>query len=123
MLACCVISIAFAFSSVLKGGMGATIATLLTFMVISPVISTSLALAGYEPWFMADRAGDAVASTYGIPTELVFGAMGGGMFGGMAFGGMARASEDSTLSFLVLLAYAVVLFGVSVCVTKRREMM
>ncbi|KXA99258.1 hypothetical protein AKJ41_05715 [candidate division MSBL1 archaeon SCGC-AAA259O05] len=42
MLACSVIGISFAFSSYLNGGMGATIATILFFMVISPIISSSL---------------------------------------------------------------------------------
>ena len=118
MLACSVISMAFAFSSVLKGGMGATIATLLTFMVISSVISTSLAFAGYEPWFMPDRVGDAMAATYGISMEEAF----GGVAGGGMFGGMLRASQDPTRSFLVALGYAIVLFLLSIWVTKRREM-
>ncbi len=118
MLACCVISMAFAFSSVLKGGMGATIATLLTFMMISPIISVALSYAGYDPWFMPDRGSDAIAATYGVSFEAF-----GGMYGGGAMmGGMMRASQDPTLSFLVLLAYAVVLFQVSIWMTKRREM-
>ena len=119
MLACCVISIAFTFSSVLKGGMGATIATLLTFMVIFSVISTSLAFAGYNPWFMPDRAGDAMGATYGISFEQAFGGMTGG---GPMMGGLLQASQDPTLSFLVLLGYAIVLFQLSIWVTKRREM-
>jgi ABC-2 type transport system permease protein len=119
MLSCCVISMAFAFSSVLKGGMGATIATLLTFMIISPIISSALSYAGYDPWFMPDRGADAIAATYGVSFEEAF----GGMYGGGAMmGGMMRASQDPTLSFLVLLAYAVVLFQVSLWMTNRREM-
>ena len=120
MLACFMISMAFAFSSVLKGGMGATIATLLTFMVIFSVISMSLAYAGYNPWFMPDRAGDAMAATYGISIENIFGGM---MGGGQMMPGMVQASQDPTLSFFVLLGYAVVLFGVSIWLAKRREMM
>jgi len=119
MLACSVISMAFAFSSVLKGGMGATIATLLTYMVISSIISISLSYAGYDPWFMPDRAGDSIAATYGIPLEQMFVPM----FGRESmFGGMMRASQDPALSFLVLLEYAVILFGISILVTRRREM-
>jgi ABC-2 type transport system permease protein len=119
MLACCVISIAFAFSSVLKGGMGATIATLLTFMVVFTVISSSLAYAGYDPWFMPDRAADTMAATYGVPYEQAFGGM---MGGGGAVGGLVQASQDPVLGFLTLLTYAVILFGVSVWMTNRREM-
>jgi len=118
MLACCVISMAFAFSSVLKGGMGATIATLLAFMMISPIISMALSYAGYNPWFMPDRGADAVAATYGVSFEdVTVGMMGGGMFGGMA-----QASQNPTLSFFVMLVYAVILFGISIWMAKRREM-
>ncbi len=118
MLACCVISIAFAFSSVLKGGMGATIATLLTFMVVFTIISSSLSYAGYNPWFMPDRAADTMAATYGVPYEQAFGSMAGGG----AMGGLVQASQDPVLGFLTLLTYAVILFGVSVWMTNRREM-
>lgn len=118
MMACCVISIAFAFSSALKGGMGATIATLLIFMVISPIISSSLAYAGYNPWFMPDRAGDAVGATYGVPFEELVGGFYGG---GQMMGGMLQASQDPIRSFFVLTAYAVVLFLISIWMTERRE--
>lgn len=118
MLACSVISMAFAFSSFLKGGMGATIATLLTFMVISPIVSSSLAYAGYDPWFMPDRGTDAIASTYDVPLEELAGGM---MGGGQMISGMARASQNPTRSFFVLLAYAAVLFVVSIWLTERRE--
>lgn len=119
MLSCTVISLAFIFSSVLKGGMGATIATLLTYMVIFSVISMSLSYAGYDPWFMPDRAGDAMTATYGVSFGDVFGGM---MGGGQMMTGMLRASQNPTLSFFVLLGYAIVLLGVSIWVTKRREM-
>lgn len=119
MLGCMMISMAFAFSSVLKGGMGATIATLLTYMVVFSVISMSLSYAGYDPWFMPDRAGDSIAATYGVSAENMFGGM---MGGGQMMGGMMQASQNPTLSFFVLLGYAVVLFGISIVVTKRREM-
>ena len=120
MLACFVISLAFAFSSVLKGGMGATIATLLTYMVLFSVISSSLAYAGYNPWFMPDRAGDAMTATYGVPLQEVF--HGGMMGGGQVGTGMVQASQNPTLSFFVLLVYAVVFFGISIWMTKRKEM-
>jgi len=118
-LAGCVISIAFVFSSVLKGGMGATIATLLTFMVVSTVISTTLASAGYDPWFMPDRAADAITTPYNLPFETFAGGFG---FGGSTMGGLMRASQNPALSFLVSSVYAVVLLMVSILVTKRREM-
>jgi len=118
MLGCCMISMAFAFSSVLKGGMGATIATLLAFMVVFTIVSTSLSYAGYDSWFMPDRAADTMAATYGVSFEQIM----GGMIGGGQMSGMMQASQDPILGFLVLLEYAIVLFSVSIVLTKRREM-
>lgn len=118
-LACFVISMAFAFSSVMKGGMGATIATLLIYMVMFSVVSTSLSYAGYDPWFMPDRAGDSIAATYGVSMENVFGGM---MGGGQGMTGLMRASQNPTISFFVLLAYAAVMFVTSIWFTRRREM-
>jgi len=116
-MAACVLSLAFAFSSALRGGMGATVATLLTFIVIFPIISGSLAYAGYDPWFMPDRAGDAAGAAYGVPLENFT-----GMFGGGAMEGMLRASSDPTLSFFVLAVYAAGLFFLSLFLAGRREM-
>jgi ABC-2 type transport system permease protein len=115
-LACCVLSIAFAFSSFMKGGMGATIATLLTFMMILPIVSTSLAYAGYDPWFLPNYAGNAVTATYGLQLGQAFGSLGGQ-------GARMTRTPDPTISFIVLLVYAAVLFQISIWATNRREML
>lgn len=118
-LVCGVLGIAFFFSSLLKGGMGATIATLIVFMVVSPIIRGSLSSAGYEPWFLPDYAGDAVASTYGIDFSQL---TGGGLWGG-GMQGMMTMTPNPTLSFLVLVLYALITFRVSIWLTNRREML
>jgi len=114
-----VLGIAFFFSSLLKGGMGATIATLIIFMVVSPIIRGSLSYAGYEPWFLPDYAGDAAMSTYGIDFSEIFAGFtpGGGMQG------MMTMMPDPVVSFFVLLIYALVTLLVSIWLTKRREML
>jgi ABC-2 type transport system permease protein len=114
-LACCVLSIAFAFSSFMKGGMGATIATLLAFIMILPIVSTSLVYAGYNPWFLPNYAGNAVTATYGLQLGQVFGGFGEGR-------GARIGTPDPVTSFIVLLVYAAVLFQISIWLTKRREM-
>ncbi|MEM2865956.1 MAG: ABC transporter permease [Candidatus Hadarchaeales archaeon] len=110
---------AFAFSSSLKGGTGATVATLLTYMVLFSTVSTGLSYAGHEPWFMPDRASDAMASTYGVSFEEAFGGM---MGGGQAMGRMVRASEDPVVASLLLTGYGLGLLGFSVWRFRRREM-
>ena len=117
MLACCVISMAFAFSSVLKGGMGATIATLLTYMVIFSIISSSLVYAGYNPWFLLDHAGNAVTATYGISLQT-------GIRGLRWADGVGRNEDSrSNLEFFCAVGIrGVSCSGVSIWMTKRREM-
>lgn len=117
-LACFTISLAFTFSSLLRGGIGATIATLLLLLVIFPIISGALSAVGVDPWFMPDRAGDAIIAPYGISYENVVGRS----FGGGVMAGMLRASQDPLLSFSVLMIYAGLLFGISLLMAARREM-
>jgi len=114
-----VISLAFLFSSLLKGSVGSTIGTLLTYMVVFATISTFLSYAGYDPWFMPDRAADAMSATYGISLEEM---MSGTYGGGRWVSGLLRASQDPVLSFFVLAAYACVFLVLSVVITNRREM-
>jgi len=120
MLACFIISLAFTFSAALRGGMGATILTLITYMVIFPIFSGGLSAIGYDPWFIPDRAGDAIAATYNISYENVFGWMTGEE---RTLAGMIRASQNPTLSFFVLMIYAAVLFIISLFIANRREML
>jgi ABC-2 type transport system permease protein len=110
-LASSVLSLAFLFSSVLKGGMGATIGTLLTYLLIFPIVSGSLSTSGHKPWFMLNFAGSSITSIYKIP-------LAEGMFGGRA--GLTPA--DPALSLLVMLAYFAFPFLLSIWITQRREM-
>jgi len=119
MLGCMVISLAFVFSSVIRGGMGATIGTLLTYMVVFSIISSTLSYAGFDPWFMPDRAGDAISSTYGLQLGELFGGVYGG---GRLIESMLRASQDPYVSFGVLTFYAVVFLIVAIKLATRREM-
>lgn len=109
-----VLGIAFLFSSLLKGSMGATIATLLMIMLVFSVIEVSLIFANIEPWFMHGYAGDSIAAVYGIPLMAAF--------GGMMPGGMER-TPDPTTSFFVMLGYFIIPFVLSIWLAKRREML
>jgi len=109
-LASSVLSLAFLFSSLLKGGMGATIGTLLTYLLIFPIVSGSLSTSGHQPWFMLNYAGNSVTSIYGIKIPGLGGEMGAG------------PTPDLTVSLFVMLAYFVFPFLLSIWITKRREM-
>jgi ABC-2 type transport system permease protein len=110
-LATSVLGLAFLYSSVLKGGMGATIGALLTYLLIFPIISGSLSSAGHQPWFMLNYAGSSVTSVYG--------------FKNLGFGGEAGARTTTPsipVSLIVMLAYFIILFLLSIWLTQRREM-
>jgi ABC-2 type transport system permease protein len=109
-LACSILGLAFLFSSLLKGSMGATITTLLLFLLIFPIIRMSLTYSGHEPWFSLDYAADSIHSVYGIP------------FAQLWKGEMALMTPDPTTSFFVMLVYFVIPVILSIWLTKRREM-
>ncbi|MEM1688932.1 MAG: ABC transporter permease subunit [Candidatus Hadarchaeales archaeon] len=106
------VAMTFIFSSLMRGGMGATVATLLTYMIIFSIISTSLVYAGYDPWFMPDRAADAISATYNVSLESVYGAFG--------ISAQIKTPEPLTSSIL-LLSYSVFLLLASIILTERRE--
>lgn len=108
-----IVALALVFSSAMRGGMGATVATLLTYMVVFSAISTSLVYAGYDPWFMPDRAADAISSTYGVSFESAYAALG--------ISAQIR-TPDPVTSSAVLTAYAAVLLLASILATERREL-
>jgi ABC-2 type transport system permease protein len=112
---CGVLGLTFLFSSLLRGSMGATLATLLLLMLIFPIIRIGLMHAGHEPWFMLDHAGDSIVAVYGID----FAAFGRGAPMAPAGGWM---TPDPTTSLFVMVAYLVVTFALSIWLTKRREM-
>lgn len=119
-LTCFIVSLAFTFSSVLRGGMGATIATLLTYMMVFSIVSMALSMAGHDPWYMPDRAGDAISATYNISYENLMLSL--GMEQGRGMDGMLRASQDPLRSSLLLLSYGVALFFLSLWLADHREM-
>jgi ABC-2 type transport system permease protein len=125
-LACFMVSLAFAFSSELRGGIGATIATLVTYGVVFSIISSALSMAGYDPWYMPDRAGGAVSETYGISYAKITESLSAEWEGLREMGvlrGMLRASSQNPLrSSLLLLGYGAILFPLSLWLTNRREM-
>lgn len=108
-----VLGIAFLYSSLLRGSMGATIATLLTIMLVFSVIEVSLIFANIDPWFMHGYAGDSMASVYGIS----FASAGMGIPGGTE-----NRNPDPATSFFVMLGYFIVPFILSIWLAKRKEM-
>ena len=107
-----VLSLTFFFSSVSKGGMGATVITLVFIMVISGVIGGVLAMTGQPSWFLLSTAGDSTYTVYGGYAAF---------WGGGAPHGVPEA-PDIGLCILAMAIYLVACFLLSIWITKRRQL-
>lgn len=107
-----VLSLTFFFSSISKGGMGATVITLVFIMIISGVIGGILAMADLPSWFLLSTAGDSTFTIYG---------------GYEAFAGGGTAyrvpeAPDISLCILGMAIYLVACFLLSLWITRRRQL-
>lgn len=98
-----VVGFSFLFSSVSKGVVGSTVAPFLFVFFGFNVIQQVLIVAGYKPWYILNFAGSSVSSVFP------------GSFGVMGF------TPDPTTSLFVLLGYCFLPLGISVLVTRRKQ--
>lgn len=111
-----VLSVAFFFSSISKGAMGATVMALLFIMVISGIVETVLLMAGKPYWFLLSTGGDSVAAVYGGYELILEGIMPDGMLP------FAIETPDIGLTALAMAVYLVVGFVLSIWITGRRQL-
>ena len=111
-----VLSVTFFFSSISKGAMGATVITLVFIWVISGIISSVLMMTDQPYWFLLSSNGDTIATVYGGYEAF----MGG--FGGMGDMPFEFESPSIPLAVLSMGLYLVVGFGLSLWITKRRQL-
>ncbi|MFC1948835.1 ABC transporter permease [Chloroflexota bacterium] len=113
-----VLSVTFFFSSISKGGMGATVITLVSIMVISGIIESVLMMAGKPYWFLISTGGDSIALVYG-GLELFM------EDGFMSMGGMMPFTfETPNIGHIAwaMAGYLVVGFVLSLWISKRRQL-
>ncbi|HJX69464.1 MAG TPA: ABC transporter permease [Dehalococcoidia bacterium] len=106
--ACSVVSVAFLFSSFLKGTVSSTLLTFFALLMILPLISMFVAMAEVEPWFIVTYSANLLTTVFGVA----------------GFGlehGEATFTPDLTTGIVVMAAYAVILFIGSIFVFARRE--
>jgi hypothetical protein len=114
-----VLSVTFFFSSLSKGAMGATVITLVFYMVISGIIQSVLMMAGKPDWFLLSTDGKSVAIVYGGYELLMEGVYPPGVMEMLPF---ALKTPDIGLCALSMVIYMVVGFVLSVWITKRRQL-
>ncbi len=109
------ISIVFFFSSILKRSISATILGFVSLMMILPVASRVLTSVDIEPWFIVTYSADLITSVLGVE---------GSAFGQGPGGGFGSAAFEPTLGvgIVVMLAYAIIGFVISIIIANRKSM-
>ncbi len=113
-----VLSVTFFFSAISKGAMGATVITLVFIMVISAIIESVLAFTNNPYWFLISAGGDSIALPYGNIAAFMSG------LGMGEFQEMMGNFEPLTIGMAVwgMVIYLVSGFGLSLWITKRRQL-
>ena len=114
-----VISVTFFFSALSKGGMGATVITLVFLMVISPIIDTVLLLTDTPHWFMLSTAGDSIATVYGGYELFLKGFIPLEHLNQLPF---ELENPDTTLTSLAMAIYLVIGFISSIVIGNRKQL-
>jgi len=106
------VSIVFLYSSFFKRSISATILGFVTLMMILPIISTVLSATEIEPWFIVTYSSGLISNVVGE---------GGFMIGpGRDFGTAFEPSLGTGL--IVMLAYTIIGFIVSMIIANRKSM-
>lgn len=118
-----VLSITFLISSISKGAMGATVITLVLITVISGIVESVLIMAGKPYWFLPSTGGDSIALVYGGMELFMEGLI---PAGGAGMGDMGVffdfESPDIGLTAYAMTAYMVICFGLSLWISRRRQL-
>lgn len=108
-------SVAYLFSSMLKTGTAATILTVITFLMILPMVTGLLSVAGVDPWPLVSHAADAVTCSLEDPYPVT-------SVGEMGRMTMTNYVPTQGLAALVMLAYAVIPVPLTWSFMRRREL-
>ena len=112
---CVVLGFTFLFSALLKGSMGATLLSFFMFLLILSIVSQVVALTGNEPWFMPNYAGGMITqvinpqkdTTRTLPSNPIT---------------VYEFYPKFPISIVVLVAYFLSTFALSMVITRRKQM-
>jgi len=117
---CSVLSLTFFFSSTLKGIISSTLISFFTLMMILPILSTLLMVAGVEPWFIVTYSAGLITNVFRLPVQIggPFGTQGGGHPGGQM---LTTYQPDFTIGVVVMAVYALLFFIISIIIADRKD--
>ncbi len=111
--ACSVLSLTFFFTSTLKGVMSSTLLSFFTLMMILPIVSTLLAAAEIEPWFIVTYPAGLITNVFGLEGRMTSVTKG--------TNGTSTYTPDFATGVEVMAAYAIILFIISIIIAVRKE--
>ena len=111
---CSVLSLTFFFSSIFKSVISSTLISFFTLMMILPIVSMLLTVVKIEPWFIVTYSAGLITDVFVQP---IF--MGGA--GGERGGGFTEYAPDFGTGVWVMVAYAVILFIMSIIIAVRKD--
>ncbi|MFA5311892.1 MAG: ABC transporter permease [Methanomassiliicoccales archaeon] len=111
-----VCGVAFLFSSLLRTGTAAIVATILTFLMVMTVTAQLLTTSGIDPFFMATKAGEAI--TYSLEDPYPLTHMVTDTMGGMTITSYIPSEMGA---ILVLLGYSIISMTIAGFMFKRRQ--
>jgi len=111
---CSVLSLTFFFSSIFKGTISSTLLSFFSLMMILPIVSMLLTVAGIEPWFIVTYSADLITDVF-VQPSLMRGAR------GVQGGGFTEYAPDFGTGVWVMVGYAVILFIMSIIIAVRRD--
>jgi ABC-2 type transport system permease protein len=112
---CCVLGFTFLFSAVLKGSMGATLLSFFMFLLILQIVSQVIALTANEPWFMPNYAGGMITQVVNPQKDMIVTVPGSTLK-------FYQFYPKFPISIIVLAAYFLATFALSMEITRRKQM-
>lgn len=112
---CCVLGFTFLFSAVLKGSMGATLLSFFMFLLILQIVSQVIALTGNEPWFLPNHAAGMITQVINPQKDTIIAIPGSPIK-------VYQFYPKFPISIIILAAYFLATFALSMVITRRKQM-
>ena len=120
-----ILAIAYLFSAIMRSSVYSLVLTFFTFFLILPIIDAVGSVAKFKPWFSVTFANGISQYIFQnpYPADKVFTTTAaGGPSAGVQTYSLVQYYPEIRLSLIVMTAYFIVAFALSVIIARRREM-
>jgi ABC-2 type transport system permease protein len=119
-----ILAVAYLFSAVMRSSVYSLVLTFFTFFLILPIVDAVGSIAKFKPWFSITFASDIARYIFEnpYPTDKVVQTATQAPSGGTQSLSLVQYYPEIRLSLMVMAAYFVVAFVLSIIIAQRREM-